>query len=1347
MNSKETKPGAVVVNGDPAQLAVLAGLLAKAGIEARAFESAEAALAAMDPADPPDLVVTDIYMPGIDGWRFCRLLRSPEYSAFNEVPILLVSATFAGDHPERIAADVGADTFLPSPVDGNAFVARVRALLTGKDACHPPRALIVEDGRTLAELLKKTFAAHGFRADTVLTAHEAAAAFDRTPYNVAVLDHHLPDGTGDELLNTFRMRQPDCVCLMMTTDPTPELALDWMKRGAAAYLRKPFDPELLIELCARVRRERALLRAEDLLQARTRELRESEERYRNVFAAMPDGIWVYGADGVILDANETLCRRIELSREALIGRNVREFIPAEGAAKLGGNLRDVPAGQPFIFESTHLSTTGKAVEIEVHERRIPWGGRTAVLGISRDITDRKRVEAEHERARAMLQSALAQSPAGILIADAPDVTIRWANPAALGIRGESRLPLTGIGVGRHADHWQTFRPDGRPYPSEELPLSRAVLKGEITCGEELVIRHASGEERWVFVNAAPIRDPAGAIIAGIVVFTDITERKRAEEAERVKEADRGLNGRIATAAIHAQDLARFQEELLPLLGEALDVSRTYVFMYCHDTKTMDNTAEWTARGVTPQKDNLQGIPADMEWWWIATLMRGEAIEFADVGEIPDRRTIETLRSQDIRAILVIPLFIGTRYCGFMGLDECRRNREWTPRERDLLTEAVHILMGVWADEELRQNEERFRGILRDVATVAVQGYAKDGTVRYWNRASEVFYGHTAEEVTGRNLLDLIIPPAMRDEVRAAMRRMAETGETVPASELALMRKDGSLISVYSSHALVRVPGQDVELFCIDIDITARKRMEEMLQQTNRLLSAVVDQSPIPMAVVTSNDNRIRFFNGACLRFLGVSDADFTGRRLQDIDWNWVSRTPEGVVVPPEESPIAKALRGEAVHAQMIQLTDRQGNVRWCETEGVPIHDAAGNLIAGLVIFPDITSRKQAEVEREKLQAQLMQAQKMESVGRLAGGVAHDFNNMLGVILGHAELSLEKVGPGEPLHAGLEEIRSAAQRSADLTRQLLAFARKQTVMPRVVDLNNTVESMLKLLRRLIGEDIDLVWKPGRELWPVRVDPTQIDQVLANLCVNARDAITGGGKVTIKTENTAFDEDYCALHAGFVPGDYVLLVVSDDGCGMDAETLSHLFEPFFTTKEMGRGTGLGLATVYGAVKQNNGFVTVHSEPGQGTAFKIYLPRHLAGTAHETAKRRPQSAARGSETILLVEDEPAILRITTMMLEQLEYTVLGAHTPGEAIRLAREHSGRIDLLLSDVVMPEMNGRDLAQNLLSIHPDIRRLFMSGYTADVIAHRGVLDKGVHFLQKPFSVKDLGAKIREVLEA
>jgi len=395
----------------------------------------------------------------------------------------------------------------------------------------------------------------------------------------------------------------------------------------------------------------------------------------------------------------------------------------------------------------------------------------------------------------------------------------------------------------------------------------------------------------------------------------------------------------------------------------------------------------------------------------------------------------------------------------------------------------------------------------------------------------------------------------------------------------------------------------------------------------------------------------------------------------------------------------------------------------------------------------INDRNQAEEEKAKLESQLLQAQKMESVGRLAGGVAHDFNNMLTVIIGQAELGLMKIGPSDPLAGNFAEIIAMAERSAELIRQLLAFARKQTVAPKVLDLNVTVTATLKMLQRLIGENIRLVWQPAPDLGRILMDPTQLDQVLANLCVNARDAIEDTGMISIETENRTIDSDFRNTFLDSAPGEYVRLSVRDNGRGMDKEIISQIFEPFFTTKEMGKGTGLGLSTVYGIVKQNNGFVDVCSEPEHGTVFSIYLPRYDGKCSQVLPGGFAVPVPRGQETILVVEDETSILDIVSIMLKGQGYSVLAASTPGEAIKLAREFDGEIQLLMTDVVMPEMNGRDLAKNLLSMYPHLKRLFMSGYTANVIAHHGVLDEGVHFIQKPFSLPAMAAKVREVLDS
>jgi len=396
-------------------------------------------------------------------------------------------------------------------------------------------------------------------------------------------------------------------------------------------------------------------------------------------------------------------------------------------------------------------------------------------------------------------------------------------------------------------------------------------------------------------------------------------------------------------------------------------------------------------------------------------------------------------------------------------------------------------------------------------------------------------------------------------------------------------------------------------------------------------------------------------------------------------------------------------------------------------------------------FRDISDHKRMEQEREKLQDQVLQSQKLEAVGILAGGVAHDFNNMLGAIIGYAELTLDRMDTANPFRKNLDKILDAARRSADITRQLLAFARKQTISPVVFNLNQSIEAILKMIRRLIGENIELAWLPGTGRFMIKMDPSQLDQIIVNLCVNARDAIAGVGRITIETDAVSFDEAYCSLHSGITPGDYARLSVGDNGCGMDKETLTHIFEPFFTTKGLGQGTGMGLATIYGIVRQNQGFITVYSEKETGTIFKVHIPMNTA-EAEGTKMGKSEAAPLGKgESILIVEDDPMLLEMTAMMLQSLGYSVLSAATPGEALGLIRENPTEIHLFITDVVMPEMNGRELAERILEIRPTIKHLFMSGYTANVIAHQGVLDEGINFIQKPFMLKDLAVKIREIL--
>jgi len=649
-----------------------------------------------------------------------------------------------------------------------------------------------------------------------------------------------------------------------------------------------------------------------------------------------------------------------------------------------------------------------------------------------------------------------------------------------------------------------------------------------------------------------------------------------------------------------------------------------------------------------------------------------------------------------------------------------------------------------AEQALRESERKYRQLAENISDV-IWTTDMDLNTNYVSPSVERLVGEPVGQHIRRTMAEKF-PPDSLNRLYAVFAEEMEK-EKDPACdrkrsrmvEVQHFRADGSTVWISINISFIRdETGSPIGLQGVTRDITKRRLAEEALRMSEEKYRSILDSIEAGYYEVDLAGN-FTFFNQAMCHILGYAEDELLGMNnrsyMDDENAKKVFQTFNRVFTTGKT---AKAFDWELI---------RKDNTRcFVDTSIALMLDAENNPAGFRGITRDISERKQAEAEREKLSAQLLQAQKMESVGRLAGGVAHDFNNMLNVILGYTELAMDKISPHDPLYEDLGEILSAARRSSEITRQLLTFARKQATTPEVINLNDTVEGMLKMLRRLIGEDISLVWKPGPEPWAVNMDPAQVNQVLANLLVNARDAISGVGKILIETDTVSFDDAYCNDHEEFMVGDYVMLAVSDNGCGMSREILDRLFESFFTTKEVGKGTGLGLATVYGIVRQNNGFIHVYSEPGQGTSFKIYLPRHegdKAAGAHVPDSARTLRAA--GETVLVVEDETAILKLITRILSMLGYTVLTAQTPALAMKTAQGHPGNIDLLITDVVMPEMTGRDLAGRLLSVYPDLKVLYMSGYTADVIAHRGILETGIRFIQKPFNKDELARKIREAL--
>ena len=638
----------------------------------------------------------------------------------------------------------------------------------------------------------------------------------------------------------------------------------------------------------------------------------------------------------------------------------------------------------------------------------------------------------------------------------------------------------------------------------------------------------------------------------------------------------------------------------------------------------------------------------------------------------------------------------------------------------LLEESLRDEMGT--KERLRDSEKRYRRLFESARDGILILDADTGKVVDVNPFLMQLLGYSYDELCGQHIWDLGVfkdIAASKDAFKTL-----QDNEYIRYEDLPLETRDGLPIAVeFVSN--VYLVDQSKVIQCNIRDITVSKRTEV---ERKRLMAALEQTGE--GIVMTDARGKIEYVNPAFEQMTGYS-------------WGEAIGEDPCILKSGEQDQVFyrnlwdTITNGKIWSGRMVNKR-KDGTLYTEETTISPVRDSSGRIVNYVAVKRDIT-------EHLRLTAQFQQAQKMEAVGLLAGGGAHDYNNMLTVILGYTELSLEKVAPTEPLHADLEIIFNAARRSADITRQLLTFARKQTIIPIVMDLNQNVENMLNMLRRLIGENILLTWRPKAGLCPLKMDPSQLDQILANLCVNARDAIAGVGTIMIETENVVFDETYCVDHFGVVEGAYVLLAVSDNGCGMTKEVISQIFEPFFTSKAVGLGTGLGLSTVYGIVKQNNGFINVYSELEEGTTFKIYLPAYGGGTVDIQLERAAGIPLNHGETVLVVEDEPVLLNMTKTMLEKSGYKVLVAGRPSEAIALAEEHASEINLVVTDVVLPEMNGRDLAKRLQSLCPTINVLFMSGYTADVIVHQGVLEEGVHFIQKPFSMKVLAVKVRDAL--
>ncbi len=1004
------------------------------------------------------------------------------------------------------------------------------------------------------------------------------------------------------------------------------------------------------------------------------------------------------------------------------------FSPQQWMSTKGLWLKQVhPEDRARIMEAEHYSVrhgTNYDVEYRMFTRdgRLTWfrdraiavresDGRTLMHGFMLDITERREAESALLKLSRQTNMILNSAGDGIFGLDR-EGRLTFVNRASARMLGYEPEEIIGRNVHELCHHTKS---SGAKYAESDCPISAVLRDGATRNGTEDVFWRKDSSSFPVDFISTAIRE-GQAVVGAVVTFRDITARQRAERAQRqAEERFRSIFENAVEGIYQSTPDGRFI---------SVNPAMARMFGYA-SPEEMISTIRDIGTEFYLDKAKRDDFKHSME--------RGDFVAGLET-QVRRKDGTKIWISETSRAVRNV---IG-RVCYYEGTIEDATSRKRAEAERQVSFEIIHAAnVTDNLDALLHRIHEALSRVL----------YAENCFVALYDPLTGMF---SFPFFTDK--YDAAFPPQTMD--RSCTSYVFRKGEAtlIPQQIFDKLAGEGEveLVGTPSPSWLgvpLRTPSATIGVLVVqhyedanaythrDLEFLSsvggqialaieRKRAETALRESEARLRVLVEQLP---AILWTTDTELRFTSsvGAGLTRLGLRPQEVVGKSLYEY-----FQTEDRSFMPIAAH--RRALNGESVTFHV-----EWGNGSYaCHAE--PLRDGTGVVVGVISMALDITDRKQ-------LEAQLRQAQKMEAVGRLAGGIAHDFNNLLMVIQGYTELLLDRLGGEHPLRRNAEQIHDASQRAAGLTRQLLAFSRKQMLDPQVLNVQEVVSDMEKMLRRLIGEDIQLTTTAAADLWRVRADRSQIEQVILNLAVNSRDAMPNGGKLAIETANVELDSSY-SRHAVVEPGDYVMLAVSDTGIGMDAATQAHVFEPFFTTKEKGKGTGLGLATVYGIVKQSGGYIWVYSELGKGATFKVYLPRVKDGERESQKKSEVKEMQRGCETILLVEDERGVRDLAREYLEQEGYEVLEAQNAEDALRLARNHSGTIHLLFTDVVMAGMSGRQLAEEMQKLRPQTRILYMSGYTDEAIVHHGLLGRGMVLLQKPFTLNSLAMKVRETLD-
>ena len=1170
------------------------------------------------------------------------------------------------------------------------------------------RILVVDDEVELMRALVDALRSQNFEVSGFTTAREALEVLREENFDVLLSDLMMPEMGGIALVEAALEIDPFLVAIIMTGQGTIQTAVDAMKAGTFDYVLKPFRLQAVLPVITRAINTRRL-RLENL------QLRETVAIYE-----------LCQTVAFTLDRPTVISKLADAALQQTEADEVSILLPTQNGddlyvAAVRGENRQRLLGERVPLEESISGWVAREREplildgeVDDERFRTLWphpeirsaisvpmqvaGKLIGTININAIGRARPFTLGQMKALTILASTAAAALETASLYGQVRQAEANYRSIFENAVEGIFQSTAEGrfitvnpafariLGYDSPEDVVETITDIGQQIYVNAKDRARSQEQREIIQGFEFEAFRKSGEKIWLSVNRRPIRDENGQTLYYEGCIEDVTERKRAEDA--LRESEERYKNLSDTA---------FDGVIVHRDGKILSANRAYAEMFGY---TIEELIGDDVLKVTPddQKD------------FVRAQIQHERGVYEAIGLKKDGTLVN--------------IEVSGQKCAYQGRPaRVAAVRDITERKR---AEA--------ALQNVARSKAESLALLDTILATAPIGFAfhdRDLLYQRINESLAAINGLPVEEHIGLKLSEVL--PEMAPVLEPLLFRVLHTGEPVIDMELGgeTPGDPGKLHHWLVSFYPVRLRGGEIlGVGVLVADVTERKRAEEALRESEERYRDLVENAH---DIIYSHDLEGNYTS------INKAGETITGYTVEEALKLNMADTVAPEHLPRVRESMRRKLAGEKVTAYEIDIIAKDGHRATLEVNTkYVIQD--GQPVAVQGIARDVTERKQ-------LEEQLRQSQKMEAIGQLAGGVAHDFNNLLTAINGYSSLALQRLDDSSSIKPYLEEVKKAGDRAANLTRQLLAFGRKQILQPIPLDLNGIVADLNKMLRRLIGEDIDLNAKLASDLKRIQADPGQIEQVLVNLVVNARDAMPQGGSLTIETANVELDREYAKTHASVQPGNYVMLAVSDTGTGMSEETRTRIFEPFFTTKEKGKGTGLGLSTVYGIVQQSGGSIWVYSELNRGTSFKVYLPQLEAPVTTRERKSSEEAVPRGSETVLLVEDEEVVRGLAAHILEDAGYNVIKARGGDEAIQLCKKQNGRIDLLLTDVVMPEISGKEVAQRVTALLPHLKVLFMSGYTDEAIVHHGVLDSSVEFIQKPFTPLGLSKKVREVLDA